>query len=276
MASAESDAPEAELVRIRRQIDELDDAILDLIAHRDEYAAAVAKAKAALGEPGNGLPFRPAREVAILRRMLGKAGEMGLEPDLVGEIWRALIGANARKQANTETLVVGGADPVRQFDLARRHFGTGARLVRADEPRAALTKVLDQPLTLAVMPYPGSTGPGAWWVILNESRYRGLMVLSALPFWASEPGEPEAVLVARAAPLEPAGGDHTFAVAFDPHHRGQRALLDAGLSGREIARARDTILLRFDEFVAQGDSRLERATRLGLDGLRIVGSYARV
>jgi hypothetical protein len=76
--------------------------------------------------------------------------------------------------------------------------------------------------------------------------------------------------------LEPAGGDVALAIAFDPHYRCARALSDSHLPGREIARARTLVLIRLEGFVVNDDPRLPAAARLGLDGLRVIGCFARI
>lgn len=246
--------------------------MLALLGARAKLSEAIRAAKAS--QPG--APIRPAREVALMRRLLAQT-PAGVEPELVVEIWRALISASLRAQANMEILVSGATDPVRQFDLARRHFGGGARIARVDDPRTALSRLLDAAPAIAVLPWPGSSGPGGWWPILAESRYHKLGVVSGLPVNPlASAEEPEAAVVAFDPTFEPAGGDATFAVGFDPHYRCQRALSEAALPGRETARARTLVLVRLDGFVPTDDPRLAAAARAGLDGLRVIGCYARI
>jgi chorismate mutase / prephenate dehydratase len=88
--------------------------------------------------------------------------------------------------------------------------------------------------------------------------------------------EPEAAVVTVGAPLEKAGEDMSLLIAFDPHHKLVRALNEAHMKGTEVARANATVLMRFDEFVGADDPRLIPMARAGLDGLRVVGCYARV
>jgi cytochrome P450 len=87
--------------------------------------------------------------------------------------------------------------------------------------------------------------------------------------------EPEAAVFA-ATRHEQAGGDVSLLLAFDPHHRVQRALSEQGLVGREVARAEPRVLLRIEGFVAADDPRAAALTRSGLDSVRVLGSYARI
>jgi hypothetical protein len=86
---------------------------------------------------------------------------------------------------------------------------------------------------------------------------------------------PDAALFA-ASPNEEAGGDVSVLLAFDPHHRLQRALNELGFNGKELARAEPRVLVRIEGFIAIDDPRAQALEARGLDSVRVVGSYARV
>lgn len=252
----------------RAQLDAIDDQILDLIRARTAHADKIAAAKG----PSSGLPLRPAREVRLIRRLMTQAGDA--DPDLVFELWRALIAANVRRQGAVEVAVASAGDIVRPFDLARRHFGGATRIVKAIDPRDALVKAVDQKNMVAVLPWPAGGGVGMWWPILAELRFHALSLIAALPL--NGQGDPEAAVVAAGVALEPAERDFTFGLAFDPHYRSARALAEAQLKGREAARVRETVLIEIEGFVATDDGRIGHAMRAGLEGFRVIGAYARI
>ena len=78
--------PSDPIETIRREIDGIDSTLLSLIAERLQIADKLTAAKA----PQTGLPIRPGREVALLRRLVASA-PAPLERELVVELWRALI-----------------------------------------------------------------------------------------------------------------------------------------------------------------------------------------
>jgi chorismate mutase len=264
--------PTEALAALRAEIDRIDSSILDLVAERMRLAGDLTAAKT-----GGGLPLRPAREVQLMRRLIDLAGDR-LDADLVVEIWRTLIAANIRRQGPVDVVVGagGGTDPLRHFDLARRHFGARTRIYRVDAPREALNRAVEADNVVAVVPWPNKTGAGMWWHILTESRYHKLFVIAALPMRAGGDHEPEAAVVAANATLEAAGGDATLGLAFDRHYKTARALQEAGLKGAEIARADTRVLVRLDQFMAPEDPRTGLLIRAGLDQFKIVGSFARV
>lgn len=257
---------------IRREIDGIDGTLLSLVAERLQLAERLGGLKST----AVGLPIRPGREVTLMRRLLAEA-PASLDRELVVEIWRALIGATLRRQRIMDVVVGGGrGDPTRMFDIARRHFGARMRIQHVGEPQAALQRAADNPDTvIAVTPWPAAPGVGAWWPALSERRYHDLHLIAGLPLLGPAQEEPEAAVFAVASPEE-AGGDISLVLAFDPHHRVQRALNETGLSGREVARAEPRVLLRIEGFIATDDPRVGALTRVGVESPRVLGSYARL
>lgn len=267
----QSPPPGSPLETIRAEIDGIDKSLLSLLAERLRVVDKLNDLKA----PEQGLPIRPGREVALLRRLVAEA-PAPLEREFVVEIWRAMIAASVRRQRVIDVVVGGGrGDPSRLFDIARRHFGARTRIKDLGEPQAALQKAAENPDTVvAVTSWPAAPGVGAWWPALSERRFHNLHIIAGLPLLGAT-DEPEAAVFA-ASQIEAAGNDVTMLIAFDPHHRLQRALNEVGFTGREIARAEPRVLVRVDGFIGLDDPRAAALTRSGLESVRVLGSYARV
>jgi chorismate mutase / prephenate dehydratase len=264
--------PSDPIETIRREIDGIDATMLSLAAERLQLADKLVAAKA----PQAGLPIRPGREVAMLRRLVANA-PAPLERELVVEVWRALIAASLRRQRVIDVAVGGNPKDFKLFDLARRHFGARARIDFAGEPTDALKKAADNPQSLvAVTPWPGAPNVGAWWPALTETRYSKLYIIAALPVLREGEDQGPKAAVFAASPPEEAGDDVTIVMAFDRNHRLQRALTDSGLTGKEIARGDPKVLIRIDGFLGPDDPRVGSLTRFGLESVRVLGSYARI
>ncbi|MET0183318.1 MAG: chorismate mutase [Caulobacterales bacterium] len=262
-----ADAPRLDAVRA--ELDAVDDKILALLAERLKIADGLPALKS------DAVPMRPAREIQMMRRLIAAASEP-VEPDLIVELWRVLIAANVRRHGPVDVVVGGGADPVRLHDIARRHYGSRTRIHRATDPRAALSRAAETPNMVAIVPWPGPSGAGGWWPTLSESRYHKVALIAALPFRGDRAADPEAAVFCKNVPLEPAGQDITVALAFDQHHRALKVLAEAGFNAREMARSEPRVLYRIEGFVPADDVRVTSLARGGLDGFRIVGSFARV
>ena len=263
--------PGSPLETIRAEIDGIDKTLLSLFAER----LRVAEKLAGLKTPESGLPIRPGREVALLRRLVAEA-PAPLEREFVVELWRAMIAASLRRQRVIDVVVGGGrVDPTRLFDIARRHFGARTRIKDVGEPQLALQKVAENPDTMvAVTWWPAAPSVGGWWPALSERRFHHLHIIAGLPVLGAT-DEPEAAVFA-VSPNEEAGGDVSLLLAFDPHHRLQRALNESGFTGKELGRAEPRVLVRIDGFIAIGDPRARALESMGLDKVHVLGSYARL
>ena len=72
---------------LRLRIERTDDVILELLARRMRLARAVGRAKAA-----DGLPvLDPAREARVIRRIAGRARELGMPAEEVRSLFWAII-----------------------------------------------------------------------------------------------------------------------------------------------------------------------------------------
>jgi chorismate mutase / prephenate dehydratase len=90
--------PEGALKRIREDIDDIDDAMLALLAKRFAAVEKVREIKAASGAITQS-PMRPAREAAILRRLLDAKAE-NVPGELRIRLWRAIISSSASPVAH--------------------------------------------------------------------------------------------------------------------------------------------------------------------------------
>lgn len=92
-----ADSPDTSLDAIRQEIDSIDDQILRLLNKR---FAATAKVKAAKAHDGSiaASPFRPAREAAMMHRLMSEAGT-SIAPDTLVRLWRVILSASIQSQA---------------------------------------------------------------------------------------------------------------------------------------------------------------------------------
>lgn len=86
-----------ELEAIRRDIDAIDDGLLTLLERRFAASERVKAVKAA-SSAATGSPFRPAREAAIIRRLLARSG-VRVPQDVMVRLWRTILTGSSRSQA---------------------------------------------------------------------------------------------------------------------------------------------------------------------------------
>src|SRR5262245_43652165 len=180
MAVEDTDSTaERTLAVLRREIDSLDTALLDLLMKRAVISDRVAAAK---GRPGRGPVFRPGREASILRRLVERL-RGPLTAETVVSVWRQIIAASARQQGPFAVVVYAPGDESRYLELAHEHFGFRATIQQAATGATALSALEKGRAQIAVLPLPGdgTVTDNGWWRSLGSRRAGELQILGRLP-----------------------------------------------------------------------------------------------
>jgi chorismate mutase len=263
-----------ELAALRAELDQVDDALHDLLMRRYAIVGRLVSSRT----KGNGSPFRPGREAEILRRLLARhAGDLP-KPALV-RIWREVIGASTAMQSPL-TLAAFAPHP-ELLQLAREHFGAAVPLRVHPTAARALSAVSEGDASVALLPTPEESDPpeACWWPSLDAPR---LQVTARLPFLratGAQAGQGPEALVVSPGPPDPTGADRSLLRIEDEagHSRDRLAqlLAAAGLTPRSLILRRDgrvasLALAEVDGFWRPGDP--------ALDGLPFrawpIGAYA--
>lgn len=215
----------------RRDIDAIDDDILDLLMRR---AALVDRVRAAKGA-GDGASLRPAREAAVLRRLLARSSEPFPADSLVS-IWREIFAAMLRLQGPFTVAVCDLEQQPSLRPLARAHFGTHTPVSVYGRPGQVVAAVREQGAALGILPLPGEDGEAPWWRYLLSADPDRIRIVGRLPQLkptGHAAGDGEALVIAR-APFEDSGDDNSFLVFQAAEHvsrgRLQSALAAEGLT----------------------------------------------
>ena len=148
------------LADLRREIDEIDQAVHDLLMRRAAVVEEIAaiKAETAAAETAPQIIY-PAREAEVIRQLSGHHfGRLPLR-NLV-QIWREIISASVHMQRRMRVgLVESSADSV--FSVARDHFGTLISTQPFDSAAALFDAVVAEPDLVGVLPYPKAVDDAA-------------------------------------------------------------------------------------------------------------------
>lgn len=275
--------PKPSLDDLRREIDEIDAALHQLVMRRAEVVQRIAKAKS-----GQRHAMRPGREAAILRALASNhAGPFPL--NALARMWREMIAALTRLQ---QPFVVAAYAPDGErayWDIARDHYGSVAPTQPVATSLAAFRAVAEGTATVAVVPWPDEADADPWWRYLFSEDPKIPRVIARLPF-VGRPGgpgeEPDALAIA-ALPPEETGSDHTLLgveLCEDTSRGRLKDCLEAvGLPAtlfrtHHLPGGRGSVHLALvEEFVAKDDPRLRQfADRMGEALVRVLplGSYA--
>ncbi|MEJ0062324.1 MAG: chorismate mutase [Alphaproteobacteria bacterium] len=191
----------AALLKLRAQIDAIDDILHDALVARAEI---ISKVPAVKGKQH--LYIRPGREAAMMRALLER-DQGKLPPGLIARIWREMIGAF--------TLTEGGLNVATTdefWDMARDYYGSFTPMIPCASTAKSFEALTKGKAKIAVLPLPENSGRDPWWTKL--ARHPELRIFARLPFdqrdakrsnWrGSRKG---ALAVARLDP-EPTGQDH--------------------------------------------------------------------
>ena len=265
---------------LRREIDEIDTALHDLLMRRTALVGEIGAAK------GDGAVYiRPAREAQVIRRLIERHRGVFPRPVLV-RIWREIINVFAALQG---PLAVAIYAPGGSYDLrlrARDHFGSLTPLTAYESATSVVRAVTEGRATLGVLPLPQSDDDEPWWPLLAGRGGVTPRVVARIPFVSMAPSLSDGVdaLAVAVAPFEASGHDRSYLILETPDEVSRAALgqtfADVGVDVLDIIHVENQAprflhLIEAEGFVAEDDPRLDRLAGLESDGYRCqsIGGY---
>ncbi len=189
---------------VRQHIDAIDDSLLNLLATRFATTAKVQGLKQ--NEPQMfPLPLRPTREIEILRRLVARSHEAGLNPEFLVRLWRVILNESSQRQSPMTLHVskhLNASLPHRM--RLRDHFGAMAVEEYRDEAQALL-QIDAAPGDLCIV-----ETEQPWIEAFMAGRAGKAQVIAALPV-LKESAIPKLLVIGQ-APVGPSGRDETLVV----------------------------------------------------------------
>ncbi len=193
------------LDEIREKIDSIDNQVHDLLIERAGLVSGVAQAK-----KENGLQIvQPAREARMMRRLLSR--HTGPLPRAtIIRIWRELVGSVALLQSGFSVVV---SDDCSGWDVAKDYFGSSVPMKSVANSQNAISEVLKDDSSFAILPWPELDAPKPWWsVLLAHQNDESLSIICALPYGRED--DVERALIVSKISFMPSDDDVSF-VALD-------------------------------------------------------------
>ncbi len=199
--------PDTRLEDIRREIDDIDDGLLALLARRFAASARVRATKKTEGTLKSS-PLRPAREAQMLRRLLEKRGDE-ISPQLLVRLWRVILSASTQAQAAVNIHIDAGlAANIDLRVMIAEHF-CGMAVEIHDDVASCLRSLDNRTGDLAIVALTSS-----WADWLSQSQGKGVSVIATLPIMATD-SAPELLVLGHAEAL-PSGDDETIILSRKP------------------------------------------------------------
>lgn len=272
------------LDELRRRIDAIDDAMLDLVQERTAVVQSIGALKRGSGGPPTA--FRPGREATVMRRLAARhTGPFSLATMV--RLWREMMCEFTRLQGPFAIAVHAADGAPGLWDMARDHFGSQTPMSAQPTPSQVIHAVTDGSATVGVLPLPSDERDGLWWTRLLSEEKGGPRIITRLPFASAgnARGSARGAVAIACMPTEASGLDRSY-LALDlaedvSRSMMQQRLRDAGIAVASLTRvdqgAGALHLAEIDGYLEDGDPRLAAlAERSGprLRGLRILGAYA--
>lgn len=161
------------LAELRQEIDRIDAAMHDLLMRRGEIVGRLIAVKRTQEQ---GSAFRPGREAAMMREIVGR--HRGILPvDIVESIWRTIIATFTHVQAPYGVHGDTSLGSHAMQDLARFHFGFVVPYRTHDDGAEAIAAVAASRGDLGLVPVASA---GAWWRALEPAD--APKIIARLPF----------------------------------------------------------------------------------------------
>lgn len=192
------------LEHVRQEIDALDDQIVDLIAKRFDVTAKVRGLKRQDASAWAS-PLRPAREAAILRRLLARAKGSALTPDLLLRLWRNILNESSRSQAAITLHVSKHLNHNMAHRLRLRDYFGAMPVEEYRDEAQALMQIDSQPADLCVV-----ETDQPWTEAFAAGAAGKAQVMACLPALKDE-AMPKLLVIGQ-APLEASGQDETLVI----------------------------------------------------------------
>ncbi len=267
---------------LRREIDEIDIAVHDLLMRRVALADQIGHLK------GEGGPFiRPGREARILRRLVARH-EGPLPRTVLVSIWREIISAMTALEGPYAVAVYAesaGHDGLPA--LARLQYGAERPISIHQTVLGVLRAVSDGHATVGVLPLPQGEEADPWWRNLVRSGPDVPKIIARLPFAALDHRfEGLEALAVALAPPEASDRDRSYLVVENTAQLSRGALRDV-LSRADFhvvdmqnwsARGKvPWVLVEVDDFLDATDPRVRRLAEEDdspIGQVWVIGSYA--
>ena len=263
------------LEEVRREIDEIDVALHDLIMRRTCVVEQVIAAKGTTNT-GN---FIPGREMKVLRGLMQRH-EGAFPRHALIRMWREMISVFAAMQGPFHVVACAEEGDQGCWDLARDHFGSHDKMSTLATPREVVARVSSDEAAIGVVPVPAEDGD-AWWRTMGGAV--APRIVARLPFIEGSYARTGGVGAYALAKLDfdPTGDDRSLLVVeteTELSRAGLRSLLtNSGLTPQLIVTDRRdgaAHLVEVDGFIQAEDEPVRKLADLEeVRSVLAIGAY---
>ena len=182
------------LDQLRKKIDIIDDKILKLLQNRSKLALDIGSLKNKNSKSSN--LFRPERQAKILSRLFLKKNSLFNEKD-ISNFWKEIFFHQTTLQGSIDFLI---PENLKKLEKKIIFDALGNNIIfktYKNFPNAS-SKIKDNNNKFLILPFPGKTKKADWWI---SKYFKGLFVISAIPFVCKNKSIPKLVVVSKNKPI---------------------------------------------------------------------------
>jgi chorismate mutase/prephenate dehydratase len=191
----------SELADFRKQIDDIDDKLIELLQQRIGIVKQVGALKMSVA-PGK-CPIRAGREADMVRRIMKKFEGTSFFPAAAGAIWRTLIGASTSVESQLTISVFAPAKNNDFYWLGREYFGAFNPTIKQPNVKRVIGDVMDGKASVGIIPMPHHTDTEYWWTSLIQQGKDVPRIFAQIPFIYPDSMDKDAPIGLAIASIEP-------------------------------------------------------------------------
>ena len=196
------------LDNLRKNIDNIDDKILELLASRSRIVDMMGKIKTTINSKSKNSIIRPGREASMIRRITNKNCG-AFSKAAIAQLWRLIIASSIMIEENTRVAALSPQQNTECFWLAREYFGSFTPIAKHSSTADVLNDVVKGNATVGVIPIWDDNSPMPWWVRLTEVE-NAPRVFAKLPFIKQAPSQKSPLVAFGYINPEPTGDDQSL------------------------------------------------------------------
>lgn len=269
----------AQLLEYRRQIDEIDEKIIDLLKSRMEIVGNVKKFKEKTADQ---LFIKSAREATIIKNLVEKIGN-SIPKSVIVTIWRKIITSANFLEQNIKIGLYNSQNSPENFYLTQEYYGDFIEIINFENLEEIFAQIAKNNIQLAVFALPKNSHENQqnnWWIELANQK-NALKIFAKFPFIKYEKNQnldKNNLVVLGIKEAEESGDDKTILVVKLNENIAEKSLRETleelKFSAKIIANSEQNYLVEIDGFFKENHEKIQLLQNHKLQPkLKIVGHY---
>jgi len=255
------------LLQLRKRIDKIDDAIIDLLKGRIDIVHQVKEYKENIGEK---LFVKSAREADMVKQIVRRL-DSTLPKSAALAIWRKIISSSNHLEQDLQIAIHNPHQIADYQYLVNEYYGDYIKTVQKNDAEAILQQMVESKIDIAAFSLSAKSAENdSWWQILAENN-DNINIFAQIPFIKNKK-QPHRLVVAAIKEPEKSAADLTLVkISCHSKEKLQENLQKSGFEWQILQKLGDDYLLEIEGFLEDSAS---FNNDLGGNNAKILGHMA--